>query len=42
MGSTLSPIIPLIHHGAIPRAATQTMRMITAVRSSHVASVSVR
>ena len=26
--------MPLIHHGAIPRAATHAMRMMTAVRSS--------
>ncbi len=42
IGSTLSPIMPLIHHGAIPRAATHAMRMMTAVRSSQVASLKVR
>ena len=41
-GSTLSPIMWLTQKGAIPNPATQAMRQITATRSSHVASVSVR
>ena len=41
-GNTLSPIMWLIQKGAIPNPATQAMRQITATRSSHVASVSVR
>ena len=34
-GSTLSPIMWLTQKGAIPSPATQTMRQITATRSSH-------
>ena len=41
-GSTLSPIMWLTQKGAIPSQATQTMRQITATRSSQVASVSAR
>ena len=39
MGNTLSLIISLIQSGARPNPATQTMREMTATRSSQVASV---